>query len=171
MLTARGMQRCIGPFPISSNALYAVVVLVAKWCLTLCNPMDSGPPGSSVRGILQTRIPKCVAISFSRGSSWPRGRTHISCFGKWILYHWATQYALANLSPRSSPWLLKLDKETSEKGRGWNRRERPSEFCGTSSIELVFFLFFFFSVLCSLWNSSFLTTEWTCALGKENVGS
>jgi len=35
-------------------------------CPTLCNPMDSSPPGSSVSGILQARILEWVAISFSR---------------------------------------------------------------------------------------------------------
>ena len=34
-------------------------------CLTLCDPMDSSPPGSSVHGILQPRILEWVAISFS----------------------------------------------------------------------------------------------------------
>ena len=34
-------------------------------CLTLCDPTDSSPPGSSVPGILQARIPEWVAISFS----------------------------------------------------------------------------------------------------------
>ena len=34
-------------------------------CQTLCNPMDSSPPGSSVHGILQARILEWVAISFS----------------------------------------------------------------------------------------------------------
>ena len=34
-------------------------------CPTLCYPMDSSPPGSSVRGILQARILECIAISFS----------------------------------------------------------------------------------------------------------
>ena len=33
--------------------------------LTLCNPMDSSPPGSPVHGILQARILEWVAISFS----------------------------------------------------------------------------------------------------------
>ena len=28
--------------------------------------------------------------SFSRGSSWPRDQTRVSCIGRWILYHWAT---------------------------------------------------------------------------------
>ena len=34
-------------------------------CLTLCNPIDSSPPGSSVPGILQARILEWVAFSFS----------------------------------------------------------------------------------------------------------
>ena len=35
-------------------------------CLTLCNPIDSSPSGSSVPGILQARILEWVAISFSK---------------------------------------------------------------------------------------------------------
>ena len=42
-------------------------------------PMGSSPPGSSVHGILQAKILEWVAVSFSRGSSWPRDQTHISC--------------------------------------------------------------------------------------------
>ena len=45
----------------------------------LCDPMDCSPPGYSVQGIFQARIRECVAIHFSRGSSQPRDRTHISC--------------------------------------------------------------------------------------------
>ena len=40
-------------------------------CLTLCDPMDSSPPGSSIHGISQARILVWVAISFQRGSSPP----------------------------------------------------------------------------------------------------
>ena len=50
-------------------------------------------PGSSNHGILQARILDWFAISFSRGSSWPRDRTHISCsfcIGRRVLYPWAT---------------------------------------------------------------------------------
>ena len=47
--------------------------------LTLCNPMDCGPPGSSVHGILQAKILEWVAISSSRGSSQPRDSTSITC--------------------------------------------------------------------------------------------
>ena len=38
---------------------------VAQSCWTLCDPMDYSPPGSSVHGIFQARIPEWVAISFS----------------------------------------------------------------------------------------------------------
>ena len=58
-------------------------------CLTLCNPMDRSPPGSSVHGILQARILEWVAMPFSRGSSRPRNRTpvsYISCTGRQVLY-------------------------------------------------------------------------------------
>ena len=49
---------------------------VAQSCLTLGDPMDCSLPGSSVNGILQARILEWVAISFSRGSSWPRDLPH-----------------------------------------------------------------------------------------------
>ena len=40
-------------------------------CPTLCDPMDHGPPGSSVHGILQARILEWVATPSSWGSPWP----------------------------------------------------------------------------------------------------
>ena len=38
---------------------------VAQWCPTLSDPMDCGPPGSSVHGILQARVLQWGAIAFS----------------------------------------------------------------------------------------------------------
>ena len=49
--------------------------------------MDCSPPGSSVYGTFQTRILEWVVISSSRGSSWSRDQTCISCIGRWIFYH------------------------------------------------------------------------------------
>ena len=49
--------------------------------------MDCSPPGSSAHGISQ-EILEWVAISSSRGSSWPRDGTQVSWMGRWILYHW-----------------------------------------------------------------------------------
>ena len=51
---------------------------VAQSCTTLCHPIDQRPPGSSVHGILQARVLEWGAISFSRGSSRPGGRTLVS---------------------------------------------------------------------------------------------
>ena len=47
--------------------------------LTLCDPMDFSPPGSSVHGIPQARILEWVSVSCSRGSSQPRDQIRISC--------------------------------------------------------------------------------------------
>ena len=70
-----------------------VCYLVSESCPTFCDRMDCSPPGSSVHWIFQARILEWVAISFSRGSSWPRDRTQVYCIGRWILYHWATREA------------------------------------------------------------------------------
>ena len=45
---------------------------VVQSCLTLCDPMDCSPPGSSIHGILQARILEWVTIPFSRASSGSR---------------------------------------------------------------------------------------------------
>ena len=66
---------------------------VAQSCPTLCDPMDYSPPGSSVHGILQARILGWVAISFSRESSRPRDRTHVSCIAGGRFNLWATMEA------------------------------------------------------------------------------
>ena len=50
-------------------------VKVAQSGLTLCEPMDCSLTGSSVHGILQTRILEWVAVPFSRESSQPRDQT------------------------------------------------------------------------------------------------
>ena len=73
-------------------------------CLTLWDPMDCSPPDSSVHGFSQARILEWVPISYSRGSSWSRDRTSISCIfwiGRWILYHW---HHLG--SSRNNSWFL-----------------------------------------------------------------
>ena len=55
-----------------AGGLFTVWATEVKWsevvqsCLTLCDPVDCSPPGSSVHGILQARILEWVAISFSR---------------------------------------------------------------------------------------------------------
>ena len=43
----------------------------------LCYPVDHSPLRSFLHGILPARIPEWVAISSSRGSSWPRDETFV----------------------------------------------------------------------------------------------
>ena len=74
---------------ISSLLLFSPIQLI-------CDPMDWGPPESSVHGISQARMLVWVAISFSRGSSWPRDQTCISCTAGGLFYHWATWEASWN---------------------------------------------------------------------------
>ena len=66
---------------------------VTQSCWTLCDPMDYNPPGSSVHGILQARILECVALPSSRGSSWPRDQTWVTCIEGRFLTIWATREA------------------------------------------------------------------------------
>ena len=66
---------------------------VSQSCLTLCDPVDCSP-GSSVHRILQARILEWVAISFSRGSSWPRDQTQVSRIAGRLSNIWATRDAL-----------------------------------------------------------------------------
>ena len=49
-----------------------VCVPIAQSCLTLCNPMDCNPPGSSVHRIFQARILERVVMPYFRGASQPR---------------------------------------------------------------------------------------------------
>ena len=69
----------------SATSKQHICCLVAKSCLTLCDPIDCSPPGSSVHGISQARILEWVAISFSRGFPQLRDRIRVSCIGRQIL--------------------------------------------------------------------------------------
>ena len=74
--------------PVSNYCYYclqtvgSMLCLVTQSCLTLCDPMDCSPPGSSVHEILQARILEWVAMPSSRGSSQPRDRTQVLEQGK-----------------------------------------------------------------------------------------
>ena len=73
-------------------------LLFFSHCIWLfCDPICN-LPGSSVCGISQARILKWVAISFSRGSSWPRDQTHISCLAG----------RFSTMEPPGNPKILEL---------------------------------------------------------------
>ena len=74
------------------------------------------PPESSVHGISQAGILEWVAISSSRGSSWPRDRIRVSWIGRQILHHCSTCKALKqNISETKFPghWVLTEGSEMS----------------------------------------------------------
>ena len=71
---------------VSTATCVAIFILVTQSCLTLWNPRDCSPPGSSVHGFLQTRILEWVVIPLSRVSFQPRDRSQFCIPGK-ILYH------------------------------------------------------------------------------------
>ena len=56
------IKRCLTLLIIAAKSL--------QLCPTLCDPIDGGPPGSAVPGILQARTLEWVAISFSNAWKW-----------------------------------------------------------------------------------------------------
>ena len=83
-----------------------VCVFVPQSCLTLCYPVDYSPPGSSVHGFLQAGILECAAISFSRGSSWPRGLTQVSYISGGFFTIWATKEAKHSRQTQKGDFIL-----------------------------------------------------------------
>ena len=86
----------------AKSDLKLLTTATAKSLQSHLKPMVCSPPGSSVHGILQARILQWVAISFSRGSSWPRDWTQVSnssCIMQVDLYYWTTGEA-----PVSNSW-------------------------------------------------------------------
>ena len=77
----------------------------------LCDHMDCGLPGFSIRGIFQARILEWVVISFSRGPSQPRDWTRISRISGRCFTVWAT-------------WALRFDRkqQNSVKQLSFNRK-------------------------------------------------
>ena len=78
---------------LKDRFLAYVVCSVAQSCLILPYPTDYSLPGSSVHGIFEAKLLEWVTISYSRESSQPKYQAHISCiscFGRWILHHYAT---------------------------------------------------------------------------------
>ena len=75
-----------------------VKVLTAQSCLTLCDPMDCSPSGSSVNGTFQARTLECIAISFSKGSSPPRGWIRVFCTAGRFFTAWATREAQSKMT-------------------------------------------------------------------------
>ena len=74
----------------------------------ICDPVDCSLPGSSVLGISQTRILEWVAISSSRGSSWPKDWAWVSCLTGRVFTIWVTREAKKGISESVCFWTLLL---------------------------------------------------------------
>ena len=111
------------------------VCVCAQSCLTLCDPMDCSPPGSTFHGILQARILEWVAISYCRESSQPRDQICLSCsscIGRWILYYFG------NRQPSFLGQILrKVQSPKLKPGKNRNMN-RPTTSTETGSIILKF---------------------------------
>ena len=68
--------------------------LVAQSCLTLYNPKDCSPPGSSVHGDSPGKNTGVGCHPLLRGSSQSRDRTQVSCHCRNIVYHLSHQGSL-----------------------------------------------------------------------------
>ena len=82
---------------IPDSFLFISIEWMSEWRCSVMStslwPMDCGLPGSSVYGIFQARVLEWIAISFSRGSSWPRDRTWVSCIVGRCFTVWAIREA------------------------------------------------------------------------------
>ena len=87
---------------------------VAQSCLTLCDPMDCSLLGCSIHRIFQARVLERVAISFSRGSSWPMDQTQVFHIAGGFFTIWATREA-----PRTLEWVA----YTFSRGFSWLRSQ------------------------------------------------
>ena len=82
------------------NFLEILLLLLAakslRSCLTLCDPIDGSPPGSSIPGILQARTLEWVAISFSNAWKWKVKVKSLS-----YVWLFATPWTAASQAPQS----------------------------------------------------------------------
>ena len=73
-----GMVNLKKKMPVMEFNLITSLLLLLSHGWLLRDTMDCSPPGPSLHGILQARILERVAISLSRGSSWPKDWTRVS---------------------------------------------------------------------------------------------
>ena len=138
-------------------------VFVTQSYLTLCDPMDCSPPGSSVHGILQPRILEWVTISFSKGSSQPRHRTLVSYIAGRLFTAWAKSL----ISERSCLYLTHLYKTVNA---------TLENFTIPQSLLFHFHLFIFnfldlLAVLSGPWDFNSWARDWTCTPCSGSVES
>ena len=96
-------------------------------CPTLCDPIDSGPPGSPVPEILQARTREWVAISFSNAWKWKVKVTSLS-----RVRHLATPWTAAYQAPH--PW--DFPGKSTGVCDSWQCMAKPLQYCKVISLQL-----------------------------------
>ena len=128
-----------------------------KWSCSVVSdslrPMGCSPPSSSVHGILQARILGWVAISFSRGSSWPRDRTQVSCIAGRHFNLCATREAHLPKIYAQICTYVRIFMWVNQKGLGL--------YCDRTRV-ITFLKIFLFKEVCKrgVWNTFVLTCTW-----------
>ena len=130
----------IPPLRASTPVSACMSAKLIQSCLTLWDPMDRRPPGSSVCGILQARILEWVAMPSSRGSSQPRDP---SSGGGWVLSNEQRHHCrrCAMKKPSNQSENMKRDREAASptwrvlwsvtfvKRPDWSHEEKYSYLC------------------------------------------
>ena len=78
-------------YQIGKSAAASAAAKSLQSCLTLCDPRDSGPPGSPVPGILQATALEWVAISFFNAWKWKVTVKSLSCV-RLVATPWTAAY-------------------------------------------------------------------------------
>ena len=111
---------------------------VTQSCPTLCNPMDCSLPGSSVHGIFQAIVLEWIAISFCRGSSWPRDQTRVSRIVDRCCTVWASRAVVASVLAQMVKHPPSMRK-TGAWSLGWEERTPWEEMDTKSYVKLTSF--------------------------------
>ena len=101
---------------VRSSKLVTCVSTCFQSCLTLCDSMDYSLPGSSIHGIFQAKILEWVDISFSKGSSRPRGQTHATWEAPLSYLHYNNYLTTAMMKMAGSfqRWQEQVSKQKQE---------------------------------------------------------
>ena len=125
--------------------------------LTLGDPVDYSPPDSFFHGIFQARLLEWVAISFSRGSSWPKDWTWdscVSCIGRWIVYLGSPDVSLwPSLIGQCFPWRY---RESHYYPLSWPCEQGISLLCQWSVTPFFFFFSLTLKAQDQTWHKMFL---------------
>ena len=81
---------------------------IAQLCPTLCDPMDSSPPGSSVHGIFQARILEWVALSFSIYKTFWKRQNYRDQIRSVVARGWGVKWLIIKEYIQGTFWVMEI---------------------------------------------------------------